>query len=193
MKYKDFDTFFINVVARDMIDGKTVVRYIDDKDITQKITISKIDYDILPNQKLLVSMIDGDVIGYCKNKKDISNHTLVLQNDILNYSKKAQYSKFIISDENDIKKLNKSKIMSMIPMIIFLFAVLGCILSFWIESSGLKALFIFILTFMGVLSFMLSTVPSFSGDDTVNRQYEEIYTQFILDFEQSLADNKHGF
>lgn len=197
MKYTNFETLFIDVITRDIVGEKTVVRYIDENDDIKKLEISKVDYDILPNQKLLVSKVDDIVLAYYKNKKDILNYTVSLQNDIYYHKSKPQDSIFIISDENDINELKKSQMKARLPPFLALLSLIGTIAVYilymlW-DKGWLQFFLLFIPVILGYSSFVLYQTDSFTNDNTINRKYEELYNKFILDFEQSLADNKHKF
>lgn len=198
MKYKKFDTLLIDVLARDIIGEKTVVRYIDENDDIKKLEILKVDYDILPNQKLLVSKVDDIVLAYYKNKKDILNYTLSLKNDIYYHKTKPQDSIFIISDENDINELKKSQMKARLPPFLALLSLIGFVTVYilynlWNDDGWLQFFLLFIPVILGYISFILYQTDSFINDNTINRQYVELYNKFILDFEQGLVDNKHRF
>lgn len=194
MKYKEFDVLFIYVLARDIIDEQTVVRYMDEKGILKKLSISKVDYDILPNHKLLIAKlkINDDVIAYCKNIKDTIHPTSIFQNDEFYHSNKPQNSRFIDSDQNDIKELRIANLKRkaqplLICITILIFGIIPFLSSVWTP-------WLLILSFVSILSaFLLCFSGFFEAKTPITELYDSTYTDFKLDFNQRLTDNRHLF
>lgn len=191
MKSKDFEVLLIVVLARDVVDEKTFVRYMNKDGILSTIVITRVDYDILPNKKLLLAMVGDDVLAYCKHRYDIFNHTLILKNDISVAFHGAENSIFIISDTVDYIKLKRSYMNAKVPKLILAIGLICGFSILFVENKLIQNYLLLFSYWSGAISLIFSLFPYFDKRDTINLKYTSCYDKFILDIQQKLTDNKH--